>query len=123
MRLLPRGFDRYAMARVLEDVSAERVAQHEKWGEQSHRNGTCESMDTINLEWARDAYAEAAASGNLSWREILTEEVAEAYAERNAARLRRELIQVAAVAVAWIEDLDRHYDWEDEDTSKLKVAP
>jgi hypothetical protein len=101
-----------ATARVMEEVSHERMAQHKKFGKQDWPNGTCEPMDHANLQHARDAYTESLAAGTLSWREILTEEVAEVYAERNAARLKAELVQVAAVAIAWVECLDRHYDWE-----------
>ena len=35
------------------------------------------------------------------------EEVAEAFEEHDPARLRSELVQVAAVAVAWVEKIDR----------------
>lgn len=38
---------------------------------------------------------------------MLLEEVAEAFAESDDARLRAELVQVAAVAQAWIESIDR----------------
>ncbi len=54
------------------------------------------------------AHAERAAKGGyLTWAHILTEEFYEAMAEEDQARLRAELIQVAAVAVAWIEQIDR----------------
>lgn len=70
---------------VLEEVRAERVAQDKKWGEQNH----------VNLYWAG----------------ILMEEVGEtakAIIEGDAdSRVREELVQVAAVAVSWIECLDR----------------
>lgn len=45
--------------------------------------------------------------GVLTWADVLDEEVAEAYAATEAEHLREELVQVAAVAVRWIEDLDR----------------
>ncbi|GGO64207.1 NUDIX hydrolase [Nonomuraea cavernae] len=56
---------------------------------------------------AKRAVAEAVAAGRLTWRHILHEEVLEAFAEDEAARLREELIQVAAVAVKWAQALDR----------------
>jgi len=37
----------------------------------------------------------------------MAEEVAEAFAETDAALLRTELIQVAAVIAAWVSDIDR----------------
>jgi len=49
----------------------------------------------------------AAAFGRVSWADILLEEVFEALAEDDPAALRVELIQVAAVAVQWVEAIDR----------------
>jgi hypothetical protein len=45
-------------------------------------------------------------SDEASWLTILLEEVFEAAGEEDISRLRTELVQVAAVAVAWIEDID-----------------
>ena len=45
--------------------------------------------------------------GTVSWEQILTEEWAEALAESDPDALRSELIQVAAVAVKWVEAIDR----------------
>ena len=93
---------------ILEQVKRERECQDEKWGEQNHKG--------------------------IEWIAILTEEVGEAAKEavdyhfknpyvnaanmkiypdqgiQNArkARYRKELVQVAAVAVAMIESLDRN---------------
>jgi len=72
------------------DISMERERQDSKWGNQS------ELPDPV-------------------WLTVLTEEVGEAAQEvllatsHDASRigLRAELIQVAAVAVAWIEAIDR----------------
>lgn len=76
---------------VLDHVAAERERQDEKWGEQNH------------LDWV--------------WNAILMEEVGEAAEEvlttafgaaaKGHGDLRSELVQVAAVAVAWIEAIDR----------------
>lgn len=69
--------------RVLSDVLDERVRQVKKWGPQSHDDGY--------------------------WALILGEEygeVCQAAMDKPVQELRDELIQVAAVAVAWVEDLD-----------------
>lgn len=50
---------------------------------------------------------ERAISGGLTWLDVLLEEFAEALAEEDQDKLRTELIQLAAVAVRWIEDIDR----------------
>lgn len=84
--------------RVLDDIAAERDAQAAKWGEQNHTP--------------------------MEWMAILTEEVGEAmkealeehwlgihYFDKREDVLRRyraELIQVAAVAIAALESLDRN---------------
>jgi NTP pyrophosphatase (non-canonical NTP hydrolase) len=81
------------MEKILEEVQQERVKQDAKWGEQNH----------LPIEWCA----------------ILGEEVGEVNKEalenhfryndkRNYANYRDELIQVAAVAVAMIECLDRN---------------
>lgn len=76
---------------ALEDVWDERDRQDEKWGEQNHLD--------------------------LTWNAILMEEVGEAAQEvlttafgaaaKGHGDLREELVQVAAVAIAWIEAIDR----------------
>lgn len=93
---------------VLTDVLAERHRQHARWGEQSLPFGTGRNTQIERLRQLRNINAKARAVGvPLTWSEVLTEEVAEAMAESNPWRLRAELIQVAAVAVQWIEHLDR----------------
>lgn len=92
--------------RILTDIIAERQRQDAKWGPQSHPNGT----DADNTAWAeavKDRVEEKADLGTVTWFDILDEEVAEASAEEDAERLRTELIQSAAVIVAWVEDIDR----------------
>lgn len=88
-----------------EAVDTERQRQLAKWGEQHHRDGT----SIANESWAKQARAncqQAADEGVLSWAAVLYEEFTEAMAEEDPAKLRTELIQVAAVCAAWIADLD-----------------
>lgn len=95
---------------VLLEVLGERGRQHRKFGDQSHvPDGTAlwgkgnRSMATA----ARAATERASEDGDLTWAHILTEEYWEAMAESDPAKLRDELIQVAAVAAAWVEAIDR----------------
>lgn len=99
---MPRPTDR-----ALSDVRAERAAQDERWGPQHHPDGTARPRDLAAADVQRQATDDAAATGALTWRDILSEEVAEAFAEADPDELRAELVQVAAVAVAWVEDIDR----------------
>lgn len=94
---------------VLQDVAVERAFQNGKWGEQNHPDGT--GLDCPSSGWLAASYRQdcqrAAEDGTLTWRHILREEYAEALAEDDPAKLRAELIQVAAVAAAWAEAIDR----------------
>jgi hypothetical protein len=95
-------------AAVAREVIQERVRQEAKWGEQNHPDGTGPTMTNLNrAHEARRNCDYAHSHGMGTWRHILTEEVAEAMAESDPDRLREELIQVAAVAVAWVEAIDR----------------
>jgi hypothetical protein len=57
----------------------------------------------IRADWNYDTDPDPAL---MSWMRLLREEVAEAFACADATCLRTELVQVAAVAVSWIETLD-----------------
>jgi hypothetical protein len=54
------------------------------------------------------------------WALILLEEVYEALAEADPARLRTELIQAGAVIAAWVSDLDRRPQPEDDRSTGQK---
>ncbi len=104
LRLIPRA---------LVDVLAERARQDAKWGQQDHPDGT--GPGTVILGSYADSMAErakwrterSATLGTVTFEEILTEEWAEAVAEDDPVKLRAELVQVAAVAVQWVEAIDR----------------
>lgn len=93
--------------RILSDVIYERQRQHARWGRQSHPDGTGGMSAVLAREAAQRECDDLTVSGLLTWRAILAEEVAEAFAEVDQDRLREELVQIAAVAVQWIEALDR----------------
>ena len=101
----PRSFP---IADVLSEVLDERIRQNAKWGEQNHPDGTRRNGDEDH--WAayfKNQTDQAATDGAVTWRDILNEECAEAYAETDPAKLRAELIQVAAVCVQWVQAIDR----------------
>lgn len=99
--------------RVLLEVLGERTKQDQKWGEQNHPDGTGSDRRPLRLnfkllaEMFRDRCEQNFANGEGAWSDILTEEFFEAMAEDDPVKLRAELIQVAAVAVSWVEDIDR----------------
>lgn len=109
---------------VLDEVDTERARQDAKFGTgRDYPDGTGTNwVDAIRpaFGWdstmteaehasrlARSDCQRAGRRGDDTWLRILREEMAEAFAEADAAALRAELIQVAAVAVAWVEAIDR----------------
>lgn len=90
---------------VLAAIVLEQIRQDDRWGQQNHPDGTGPQYAAADEERARTEHA--ATTGSLTFRHVLAEEVAEAFAEDDPMRLRAELIQVAAVAATWIEAIDR----------------
>lgn len=96
-----------AVMEVLGAIADERRKQDEKWGEQTHPNGTGCPGSALEADLFRAACNFAAKTGTVTWAHILLEETYEALAETDPATLREELVQLAAVAAAWIECIDR----------------
>ena len=89
------------------EVSGELDRQFEQWGEQNHPNGTGGAYWTAAANAAKSATDRAVKQNAVTWTQILDEEMKEAFAEENPARIREELIQVAAVALQWAAAIDR----------------
>lgn len=117
---------------ILIEVQDECVKQLEKWGVQSHRDichrgglglATADPVreyGPLAAKWKHangqrfkagsddPRYAHMADGPYLAWDGILLEEVFKALEQiGNDAKLREELVQVAAVAASWIEAIDR----------------
>ncbi|MFC9700889.1 hypothetical protein ACFTWD_09380 [Streptomyces sp. NPDC056943] len=111
--MYPSLFSTAGVKTFAEEIDAERGRQLAKFGEQRHPDGT-----GPNRVWAftgpaefvagtaRASVDQLATEGHLSWLDIALEEFAEAAAEDDPAKLRTELLQVAAVCAAWIWDID-----------------
>lgn len=91
---------------VLAEVAGERHRQVHKWGIQHRPDGTGGPVMRDQAESMKSRCQYLAEHGGADWRAVLLEEVYEALAEEDPAALRAELVQVAAVAAAWIEDID-----------------
>lgn len=95
---------------ICNEVIDERAKQDAKWGEQTHGNQRNENTRAA-AQKAADRYKRIndsrVAEDALTWDGVLLEEVYEAIAEADSVKLREELIQVAAVAVAWVQCIDR----------------
>lgn len=102
----------------IEAVLEERARQDIKWGPQNHPSGTRDdarllrdtSLPTYGtLAYrAKQATDEHARRGDVTYADIFVEEVFEALSCDHPDELRKELVQVAAVAVAWIEAINRN---------------
>ncbi|GAA3852046.1 hypothetical protein GCM10023084_02800 [Streptomyces lacrimifluminis] len=93
--------------RVLSEVLAERIRQDDRFGEQNHPDGTGGVQSRQLRDEAQKTCQAAAERGIVTWLHIADEEHCEALAESDPVRLRAELVQGAAVYVAWIEAIDR----------------
>lgn len=102
-----------ATGRVLAAIADERDRQDAKWGA-NRSMGMVHSIayeyEFENAEIARSMYSAQAEIGQVSWTNILAEEIAESIEAMRRGLVdeaRMELVQVAAVVVAIIEDIDR----------------
>lgn len=94
---------------ILAQVRGERIRQVAKWGKQVHPDGTGPTylnVGAVEQAKAQCEFERETMPGGPSWRAILNEEVCEAFVETDRERLRSELLQCAAVVVAWLEDID-----------------
>lgn len=94
---------------IASEVIEERLAQLEKWGEQT-RPSHYDEVFRLQFSRAAERWKEIndarESETEVTWDGVLLEEVYEALAEEDPQRIRAELIQVAAVAMAWVQDLD-----------------
>lgn len=100
---------------IVDEFFHERARQYDKWKNQSLPNGTDDRNRGIwpaLRDAARAECQEAAKNKKCTWLLVLREEVYEAFAETDPVELRKELVQVGAVAAAWIEDIDRKMSGE-----------
>ena len=106
-----------ATAAVVMDVLAELDRAEEKFPGQHLPDGTPPHFERVGLDKAADQARRtadmyrvttnhAARASKLTWRHVLAEEFYEALAEHDPQALRAELVQVAAVALRWILDID-----------------
>lgn len=102
------------MNRTLKKIEAERARQDEKWGQRDYPDGTGPRVVHAGFLGFMEEQAKVArmrcwsnARTQDNWRDILLEEVYEAMAEDDPHRLATELVEVAAVAVAWVEAIER----------------
>jgi hypothetical protein len=97
---------------IFADIVDEYARSVETHGEQSLPMGS----DPVYADYAeswREECEMRSADGTLTWREILMEEIHEAFAETDYHAQRAELVQVANVVMKMIADLDDKNDEEE----------
>jgi hypothetical protein len=92
---------------ILESVIEERDRAMGKWGVQNHPDGTGGKAAEALRDAQRELVDEQAGNGKSNWRDILLEEVREAFAETDLVALDKELMQVMQVCLVWREDIAR----------------
>ena len=102
---------RQRLAGHVEAVALERQFQLDKWGEQSLEflRGAEDigTQHNFNIQLAAYQAINDEAGGGYDWFTVLMEEVYEAFVETDPANQREELLQVAAVALAIVNDIDK----------------
>ena len=97
---------RTSTANILENIDYEVRQQVSKWGIQHLPDGTERPGDNMAEVIAKCECTVAAEGNSLTWRHIFYEEVREALNSSDPDRLAEELVQVAAVCVSWIRDIE-----------------
>jgi hypothetical protein len=89
------------------EVLHERKRQTVRWGVQTLPDGTGHDRAIVYVN-ALQRMNDNAAGNGITWARVLLEEVAEVMNEKTGSpNLRTELLQVAAVAIQWVEAIDR----------------
>jgi hypothetical protein len=110
------------MENIIEEIKQERFKQDAKWGEQNHpcldqtllnRKEGC-TPQRMTEEYgipselkAKQSCDSKAEKGECTWADIALEEFSESISTFDIHKRREELIQLAAVVVAWVEKIDR----------------
>jgi hypothetical protein len=95
---------------IFTEILKERINQDKKWGEQNHPMvRTKKIIKSLKNEAGifKNQNNTDSKNGKCSWYNIFMEEFLEAFSETTPEKQREEMIQVAAVAIAIIECLDR----------------
>lgn len=91
----------------------ERERQEAKWGQQNYPivldfKNSLDAYGIINEELAKEFCENAVKNKELTWGNIIIEELSEAIHAKTKEEQRKELVETAACCVAAIESLDRN---------------
>lgn len=91
---------------VLGDVQAERSRQIAKWGVQHRKDGSDPGTYRAIAARSRENFQNAEAAGSATWHQAVNGPFYESVSKTDPVALRAALVELAAVACAWIEDID-----------------
>lgn len=100
--------------KIIEEILKEKERQVSLWGIQNHNiipYNTTNISDYYNLpseKIAKYNCNKAAEIGNLTWGDIIVEELVEALNAKTSEEMREELIQCCAVLLSMVESLQRN---------------
>jgi len=109
--------------KIADEIIAERARQDKKWGEQNHPSirkfllntrapfkpyEIADEYKILDVEEAKRICDLMTARGDCTWADIAIEEMCEAVCTTDENHRREELVQLAAVVMAWIESIDRN---------------
>lgn len=94
---------------IFDEIAQERAAQLAQWGDEPLPLGFGGHQFKVAADQLRRECDEANERGEVTHRHVLLEEVYEALAEGDPKKARDELIQVLAVGVKAIQDIDRGF--------------
>lgn len=108
---------------ILQQTEQELARQDLEFGEQNHEFGTGGGILSYSFKELASAWKTYNDHPNIPdrWTGIFLEEVFEALAEEDPEELRKELIQAAAVALQWVEAIDRRQDRVDDASASVKL--
>ena len=89
------------------EVMTEVARQEVNWGATGHPDGTGGNHDKVHATVAKSISQADFSKGKGTWKHRLMEEASEAFAQADLEILRKELIEVCAVTLAWIWDIDK----------------
>lgn len=97
----------YFIGRLLPPVTVEMAFQLNKWGYQHYPNSADDPQLNRRLaDYYKQLNSDNSTMGRDNWQDLVFKELYEATAETDVELTRQELIQVVALVLSWIRDLD-----------------
>ena len=90
---------------IFQEILIERKRQKQKWEEQNLKSGCNKKKYKLLSDYFKIVYETNVKIKQVSWADILLKEIYEALAEDDTVKIKKELIQSAAIIIAMILNL------------------